>query len=93
MAKYIIGLGDAAVGRHKQTNQRQFRTRLADGTVLEVTADESITRELSGVDLDAIQTAAMRGFVTLEESSAAPRRSTARRLSDAISGSDEGNGE
>lgn len=87
MAKYTIGLGDAAVGRHKKTNKRQFRTRLADGTVLEVTADESITRELSGVDLDAIQTAAMRGFVTLEES-VAPRRSTARRLSDAISGSD-----
>ena len=93
MAKYIIGLGDAAVGRHKQNNQRQFRTRLADGTVLEVTADESVTRELSGVDLDAIQTAAMRGFVTLEESSAAPRRSAARRLSDAISGSDESSGE
>lgn len=88
MAKYTIELGDAAVGRHKETNKRQFRTRLADGTMLEVTADESITRELSGVDLDAIQTAAMRGFVTLEES-AAPRRSTARRLSDAISGSDD----
>lgn len=88
MAKYTIGLGDAAVGRHKKNNKRQFRTRLADGTVLEVTADESITRELSGVDLDAIQTAAMRGFVTLEESSA-PRRPTARRLSSTISGSDD----
>ena len=92
MAKFKIGLGDAAVGRHKENNKRQFRTRLADGTMLEVTADESITRELSGVDLDAIQTAAMRGFVTLEES-VAPRRSAARRLSSTISGSDESNDE
>ncbi len=93
MAKFIVGLGGAAVGRHKQTNQRQFRTRLSDGSMLEVTADESITLELSGVDLDAIQTATIRGFLTLEEASATPRRSAARRLSGAISGGkDEGDG-
>jgi len=64
MTTYLIGLGSAAEGRHKETNKRHFRSRLSTGSFLEVSDGREVTLTVNEVDDNMIQNLASRDFIT-----------------------------
>ena len=71
MKTYRVSLGPASEGRNKETNKRQFRSRLSTGVFLEVADGKPVTLTVNEVDDIMVQNLASREFITLEESATA----------------------